>query len=203
MSAGAGDNAAVDQLLDQHRAPLRRLIEARLDPAIAPRVDASDVVQNVLLDASRRISEFLRDNKMPFHLWLRQLAKDRMIDAYRQHHAAECRSVKREERIDRASPSGLSSYALAARLCDPELTPAAALIRQELQQRMQSVLDRLEETDRELLIMRHVEQLSNSDIALTLGITPPAAGMRYLRILRRLREELGPESSALLSGQLE
>src|SRR5271156_2050546 len=83
-----GDAHAADRLLASHREPVRRMIDLRLDPAIAARVDASDVVQEVLLEASRRLDAYLRDPKMPFHLWLRHVAKDRIIDAYRRHRHA-------------------------------------------------------------------------------------------------------------------
>src|SRR5581483_9357196 len=95
--AAAGDPAAVDDLLARHREPLRRAVDLRLDPALARRVDASDIVQAVLVEASRRLREYLRNPTMPFHLWLRHLAKDRVIGAHRFHRQAQRRSLDREQ----------------------------------------------------------------------------------------------------------
>lgn len=190
-----GDARSRDQLLDRHRQALLQLVRHRLDRRISARVDASDVVQDVLLEASRRLSEYLLSPGLPFHLWLRGLARDRMIDVHRRHRTAARRSVDREQR-DRAATGNSSGVDLMARLGDPSLTPAAAAIRRELAERFRAVIDQLEEADREILLMRHVEQLSNSETAQTLGLSAPAAGMRYLRALRRLRELLGPQSSA-------
>src|SRR4030081_2422624 len=86
-----GEAGAIDRLLAQHREPVRRMIDLRLDPAIAARVDASDVVQEVLLEASRRLDKSLREPAMPFHLWLRHIAKDHIIDAHRRHRQAQRR----------------------------------------------------------------------------------------------------------------
>lgn len=194
-SAGGGDSSAVNQLIDRHRPSLRRMVEVRLDRALAGRVDASDVVQDVMLEAARRLNEYLGDAKLPFHLWLRQLAKDRIIDMHRRHRAAQRRSVDREQALAARQYPDRSSLDLAAQLRDPELTPAAATIRKELQQRFVSMLDELAEDEREIILMRHFEQLGNNDVAAALGITPAAAGMRHLRALRRLRSLLGSDKS--------
>src|SRR2546421_10722918 len=95
--AKQGNPRAADQLLARHREPVRRMIDLRLDPAIAARVDASDVVQEVLIEASRRLTDYLRDGTMPFHLWLRHLAQDHLIDAHRRHRQAQKRGVDREQ----------------------------------------------------------------------------------------------------------
>ena len=94
--AKTGDGAAVNELLDRHREALRRLVDLRLDPVIKRRVDASDIVQDVLVEANRRLSQYLVDPAMPFHLWLRHMAKDRLIDAHRRHRQAQRRSLDRE-----------------------------------------------------------------------------------------------------------
>ena len=133
---------------------------------------------------------------MPFHLWLRQLARDRMIDAYRKHRAAQRRSVDRERRLD-VQFSDRSSLNLAAQIQDRELTPAAAMVRRELEQRFLLALDDLNEDDRDMIQMRHQEHLSNSEVAQALGLSAAAAGMRYLRALRKLRDVLGNDHSAV------
>lgn len=190
-NAGQGDGDAVNQLMNRHRDSLRKLVQMRLDRAVAQRVDASDVVQDVLLEASQRLDDYVRDAKMPFHLWLRQLAKDRMIDMYRRHRAAKKRSVDREQPLASPGYADQSSLDLAARLCDAELTPAAANIRRELEQRFLAALEELSDDEREIILMRHYEHLSNSEVAQALELTTAASGMRYLRALRKLRNVLG------------
>ena len=181
----AGESSAVDNLLHRHRAPLRRMIDLRLDPALAGRVDASDVVQEVLLEASRRLNDYLREPAMPFHLWLRHIAQDHMIDAHRKHRVAQRRSLDRERPLGRLA-ADRSSLELAAEFFDQELTPASAAMRNELEQRMQAAVESLDDDDREIILMRHFEQLANQEVAAVLGLTDAAASMRY-PALRRLR----------------
>jgi RNA polymerase sigma-70 factor (ECF subfamily) len=159
------------------------------------RVDASDIVQEVMMEASRRLPEYLKKPVMPFHLWLRQIASDRVIDAHRRHQVAERRAIDREQPIEVAAFLDRSSIELAADLRDHELTPAAAAIRQELERRFHAALEHLDAEDREILIMRYFEALSNQEVARTLGVSEPAAGMRHLRALRRLRALLGETPS--------
>lgn len=188
--AKAGDSEAVDQLLDRHRESLRRMVGMRLDKQIARRVDVSDVVQDVLVEANRRLQSYLANPAMAFHLWIRQIAKDRIIDAHRRHRVSAKRSVDREQPLVAQGNVDHSTMELAGQLCDPELTPAAAATAQELAVHVQSAIELLEERDREILLMRHYEQLSNQDIAQALSLTEPAASMRYLRALKRLRKLL-------------
>lgn len=192
-----GDANAVNDLLERHRGSLRRMVQARLDRAVARRVDASDVVQDVLLEAHGRLSDFIQNGSMPFHLWLRHLAKDRMIDVHRRHRAQR-RTVTREQHIPQSADVS-SAFDLLAQISAQELTPAAASIRKEIEGRFLGALAQLDDIDREILLMRHCEQLGNSEVAQLLGLSQPAAGMRYLRALRRLREVLGIEHS--ISGE--
>jgi RNA polymerase sigma-70 factor (ECF subfamily) len=185
---------AVDRLLARHREPVRRMIDLRLDPAIAARLDASDVVQEVLIEASRRLTDYLRDGTMPFHLWLRHLAQDHLIDAHRRHRQAQKRGVDREQPIVPAAFADRSSIELAAQFLDPELTPASAAMQQELQRRLHAAITQLNDDDRDIILMRHFEQLSNQEVALLLKLTEAASSMRYLRALRRLRALLVPGS---------
>jgi RNA polymerase sigma-70 factor (ECF subfamily) len=187
-----GDAEAVERLLTVHRDPLRRLIGLRLDPALAARVDASDIVQDVLLEAHRRLQDYLKNPAMPFHLWLRHIAKDHIIDAHRRHRQAQRRSLDREQPIVPAVLADHSSYELAGQLIDPELTPASEAIRRELQRRLDAAIVELDEDDREIILLRHREQLSNQDAARALGLSEAAASMRYLRAVRRLRNALLP-----------
>jgi RNA polymerase sigma-70 factor, ECF subfamily len=195
--AKLGDAEAVDDLLDRHRESLRRMVHMRLDQQIKRRIDVSDVVQEVLVEASRRLQDYLNDPRMPFHLWIRQIAKDRIIDAHRRHRVSAKRSVDREQPLVPAGPIDQSTIDLAGQLCDPQLTPAAAATQRELAVHVQAAIEQLDENDREIILMRHYEQLSNQEIATALQLTEPAASMRYLRALKRLRRTLnGDESSA-------
>ncbi len=194
MQAKAGDAVAVNQLLDRHREAVRRMIDLRMDQMVRRRVDASDIVQEVLIEANRRLNEYLKSPAMPFHLWLRHMAQDRLIDAHRRHRGAARRSLDREQPLVAAAVDQ-STYDLAAALKDPELTPAAAATWNELQRRFQEAVDQLDEQDREVILMRHFEYLSNSEVAQALELSEPAAGMRYLRAMRRLRQKLGPSSN--------
>jgi RNA polymerase sigma-70 factor, ECF subfamily len=196
--AKAGDAAAVNQLLDRHREAVRRMIDLRMDRMVRRRVDASDIVQEVLIEANRRLKEYLKDPAMPFHLWLRHMAQDRLIDAHRRHRGAARRSLDREQPLAAAAVDQ-STFDLAAALKDPELTPAAAATWHELQRRFQEAIDQLEEQDREVVLMRHFEYLSNSEVAEALALSEPAAGMRYLRAMRRLREKLEPPTESMPS----
>lgn len=189
-NARGGDAVAVNQLLDRHREALRRMVSLRLDRMVARRVDASDVVQDVLLEANDRLSDYLRDPRMPFHLWLRHLARDRVIEMHRQHRGAQRRSVEREVDAGPVSPDA-SAVDFAARLVDRELTPAAENMRRELHRTFLDALEKLDEDDRDIILMRHVEQLGNGEVATALGLSPAAAGMRHLRALRKLRASLG------------
>ena len=169
------------------------MIGLRLDPAIAARVDASDVVQEVLLEASRRLDAYLREPKMPFQLWLRHIAKDHIIDAHRRHRLAQRRGVDQEQPLAAAGRADASSLELAAQFCDGELTPAAAAMQQELVRRLHAAIAKLDEEEREIILLRHFEQLSNQDVAALHGLSAAGASMRHLRALRRLRELLRPE----------
>ena len=162
----------------------------RLDRALARRVDASDVVQEVMLKASGRLADYLKAPAMPFHLWLRQIAQDHIVDAHRRHRVAGSRSVDREAPM--VAFADRSSLDLAAGLRDPHLTPATEAIRCELGRRFREAIDEL---DREVILLRHFEQLTNAEAARALGLSEPAAGMRHLRALRRLRAILGESPS--------
>lgn len=193
--AKLGDADAVDDLLDRHRESLRRMIHLRLDQQIKRRIDVSDVVQEVLVEASRRLQDYLANPGMPFHLWIRQIAKDRIIDAHRRHRVSAKRSVDREQPLAPTAPIDQSTIDLAGQLCDPQLTPAAAATQRELAVHVQAAIQKLDENDRDIILMRHYEQLSNQEIAAALTLTEPAASMRYLRALKRLRKILDGDDS--------
>ncbi len=190
-----GKPEAVNALLDRHRDALRRMIDLRMDRAVSQRVDASDIVQDVLVEASRRLGQYLADGKMPFHLWLRHMAMDRIIDAHRRHRVARRRSVDREQSLAATGRADRSSIEMFDQLQDRQLTPAAAATQHELVRRFQAAVELLDEPDREVILMRHFEQLSNQEVAQSLDLSGAAASMRYLRAMRRLRELLAKEMS--------
>ena len=186
-----GDDDAANRLLDRHRDAIRNLVAMRLDNKIQGRVDASDIVQDVMIEANRRIDRYLENPGIEFHLWLRQIAKDRIIDAHRRHRATAKRSVDREHRLQGRSVNQ-STINLVQQLRDSDLTPAARATRREMADRMEKALADLSEVDRDIIIMRHYEQLSNDEVSKALDLKPAAASMRYLRALRKLRSHLTP-----------
>jgi len=197
-AAREGNTDAVNQLLDRHRKGVRRLIELRLDRKVQQRVDVSDVVQEVLVEASGRMEKYLDDPAMAFHLWLRQIAWDHIIDTYRRHRVSAKRSMDREQPIaSGASSVDESSVDLAIQLCDPAMTPAAVATQREIATRVERAIEQLDPPDREVILMRHYEHLSNLEIAEVLNLNPPAASMRYLRAVRRLRTLLEQEQPSL------
>jgi len=186
--AKGGDADAINRLMDRHRESLRRMVQLRLDQKIQRRIDVSDVVQDVLVEANRRLQDYLASPVMPYHLWLRQIAQDRIIDAHRRHRGSAKRSVDRERNLAVPAADDHSTIQLAAQLCDDQLTPAAAATQAELAKAVEAAIAKLPDQDCEIIVMRHYEQLSNQEIAQALGLTEPAASMRYLRAIRRLKE---------------
>lgn len=192
LLAGAhgGDEAAVNRLMERHRDALRRMVQLRLDQRIQRRIDVSDIVQDVLVEANRRLQDYLAKPVMPYHLWLRQIAQDRIIDAHRRHRASAKRSVDRERPLAVPAANDRSTMELAAQLAGRELTPAAAATQKELARVVSAAIAELPEQDCEIIVMRHYEQLTNQEIAQALGLTEPAASMRYLRAIRKLKERM-------------
>lgn len=185
-----GDPDAVNALIERHREAVRRFVRMRMDQAIAQRVDASDVVQDVIFEASRRLHDYINNPVMPFHLWLRQLAKDRIIDMHRRHRTAQRRSVDREQAIASLGNDDRSTADLAQLLRDAELTPAVASVRREMEQQFLDAVNQLDDSDREIIMMRHFEHFTSAEAATALDLSAAAASMRYLRAIRRLRKAL-------------
>src|SRR5262245_2077709 len=188
-AAGGGDEAAVQVLLAMHRDKLRKMVDIRLDPRLARRIDASDVVQEALADAGAKLPEYLRHRPLPFLSWLRRLTMERIARVYRQHVRAANRAVGREA-IDPLPLPDESAVQLVDRLIDREANPSQALIREERRQRVAAALQELSPNDREVLILRHLEHLSFTEVAEALDLGLGAVKMRHLRALQRLRELL-------------
>ena len=182
-----GDGDAVNGLLERHRETIKRMIDRRMDLGVQRRVDASDIVQDVMIEANRRLGDYLANPTMPFQLWLRHMARDRLIDAHRRHRVAASRSVDREVPLVVPDSGDQSQADLGGQIADRELTPAAAATWHELERRFAAAVDLLDEGDRQIVLLRHFEHLSTAEAADVLGLSKPAAGMRYLRAMRRLR----------------
>lgn len=184
-SARNGDAAALNLLLARHRGPLRRMVELRMDPQLRRRVDPSDIIQEAKAEALRRLPEYLKRPALPFGLWLRQLTYEQLLMMRRRHVEAQRRAVHRELPLPRKS-----SFELAELLLDGGPTPSEQLAAAELARRVRDALGRLPEGDREILLMRNFEGLSNQEAAQVLSIEPVAASKRYGRALLRLRRIL-------------
>ena len=192
--AGDGDSAAREALLQRHRGRLGRMVALRMDPRLAARVDPSDIVQDSLIKADQRLDDYLRDRPLPFYPWLRQLAWDRLADAHRQHVRAARRSVTREHADPFRLPDN-SAMELAGRLVSSATGPSGTARREELRVRVRQALEHLSERDREVLVLRHLEQLSVKEIAAVLGVSEGAVKTRTLRALQRLRAALGEDNA--------
>jgi RNA polymerase sigma-70 factor (ECF subfamily) len=188
--AGRGDRAAAVALLERYRGRLRRMVALRLDPRLQGRVDASDVIQEGYLDAMSRLDEYARDPRVPFYIWLRFLVGQKVQDEHRRHLGAAGRDVGREVSIYRGAMPGASTGALAARLLGDLTSPSQAAQRAERKVRLQEALNRMDPLDREILVLRHYEQMTNGDAAAALGLDKSAASKRYIRALVRLKEVL-------------
>jgi RNA polymerase sigma-70 factor (ECF subfamily) len=189
--AAAGDDAAREEILARHTGRLRQMIAVRLDRRLAARLDPSDVVQEVLVEAHRKLDEYLRSRPLPFYPWLRRLAWERLIKLH-QHHLRGKRNVAREE-LPGPALSDESVQELANRLLAHGPSPSDLAIRAELRRRVGTALDRLGERDRELLVLRYLEQLSTREIAAVMETTEGAVKTRHVRALERLRRLLGEE----------
>jgi RNA polymerase sigma-70 factor (ECF subfamily) len=188
--AAAGDQESWGVLLDRHRERLRRTVDLRLHPRLQRRIDASDVIQEAFLEASTRLAEYLRNPTMPFFVWLRFLACQRLVTLHRQHLGTKMREVGREVSLYRGSMPEATSSQLAAHLLGHDTRPSEAAVRAELKILLQEALNSMDPLDREVLALRHFEQLTRAESAIVLGIEAPAAGKRYMRALKRLKEIL-------------
>lgn len=177
-------------LFAEYRERLRRVVALRMDPRLQGRIDASDVVQEAYLEASERYGDYLGDPRMPLFLWLRFLTVQRLLILHRHHLGAQARDARREVPLAAGSAPLVTPSGLAEQLLGRNTTPGQAAIRAERQAHLQAALDELEPLDREILALRHFEDLSNAEAAQVLGIQPPAASKRYVRALKRLREIL-------------
>jgi RNA polymerase sigma-70 factor (ECF subfamily) len=199
QQAADGDQESWAALLNRHADRLRRMVAFRLDQRIQGRIDPSDVIQESLLEAWKHLADYLRDPSLPFFLWLRGIAGNKLRELHRHHLGTQMRDAGREVSLYRGTMPETTSAALAAQLLGHMTGPSEAAVRAEVKVRLQEALNSMDPLDREVLALRHFEQLSPAETAQVLGIKEKAAGMRYIRALKRLKEIL----SALPGGPLE
>src|SRR5262249_7214301 len=188
--AAQGDPERFGTELEQYRPRLRRMVALRLNPRLHCRIDPSDVVQETFLEASARLAEYLRAPAMPFFLWLRFLAGQKLVTLHRHHLGRQMRDPGREISLYRGALPEASSAALAAQLLGHDSRPSAAAIRIELKLRLQEALNQMDALDREVLALRHFEHLSRAETAQVLGMRESAVSKRYIRALQRLKDIL-------------
>jgi RNA polymerase sigma-70 factor (ECF subfamily) len=177
-------------LLEQYRPRLRRMVALRLDPRLHGRIDPSDVIQDTYLEASARRAEYLQKPTMPCFLWLRFLAGQKLVTLHRHHLGRQMRDAAREVSLYRGQLPEASSAVLAAQLLGREARPSEAAIRAEMKLRLEEALNSMDPPDREILALRHFEQLSLEESAQVLGLTESGACRRHLRALKRLKDIL-------------
>lgn len=188
--AQAGDQDALVRLFERHRGRLRRLVDLRLDRRLQGRIDPSDVLQEAFLDMAHKLPQFARQRDLPFYLWLRMVTGERLLQVHRQHLATRKRAVDLEVSLYRGSMPSAEPITLARSLFGQLTSPSNGAIRAEIQVRLQEMLNAMSPIDREILVLRHMEELSNDEAARALGLEKTAASNRYVRALKRLREEL-------------
>ncbi len=188
--ARAGDKEARNALFARHRPRLRRMVELRLDRRLLARIDASDVIQEAHVEAIGRLKEYLSAPRYPLFLWLRLIVGERLLKLHRHHLGTRMRDAGLDVSIYRGALPEASSAALAAQLLGKHTSPTQAAVRAERMLRLQEALNTLDAMDREVLSLRHFEELSLAETALSLGIEEPAAAKRYVRALKRLKATL-------------
>lgn len=194
----AGDRQALNDLLARHRGRLRRMVEMRLDWRLHARIDASDVIQDAFLEVATRLEEYLRRPALPIFLWLRLVVGERLTRLHRHHLGVQMRDAGREVSLYREALPAADSAALAAQLLGKNTSPTQAVVRAERMLRLQEALNTLDPMDREVLSLRHFEELTRAETAKVLGIEESAAAKRYIRALKRLKDIL-----AAMPGGLE
>jgi RNA polymerase sigma-70 factor (ECF subfamily) len=196
--AARGDAAGWDALMRRFHDRLCRMVTLRLDPRLQGRFDPSDVLQEMYLDALRRLPEYVREPKLPFFLWIRYLTGHHLGRIHRNHLGRQMRDPGREVSLYQGAIPEASSAALAAQLLGKESRPSELAVRAERMLRLQEALNRMDPIDREVLALRHFEHLTRAETAQVLKLSEAAAAKRYVRAVERLREML-----AMLPGGLE
>jgi RNA polymerase sigma-70 factor (ECF subfamily) len=188
--AGAGDPRALAELFARYRGRLRRMVKLRLDRRLQGRVDPSDVLQEAQLEIFRRAAEYAADPRVPPFLWLRLITGQRLTALHRRHLGAQMRNAGQEIALHQGLIPQATSESLAEMLLGRLTSPTQAAQRAEVRLLLQEALNGMDPLDREVLTLRHFEELSNAEVAQLLGLSKTAASNRYIRALERLREIL-------------
>ena len=188
--AAAGDEEALRTLFAAHRDRLKRMVHLRLSRRLAGRVDDSDVLQEAFIEVARKLPEYAREPKLPLFLWIRHLTGLKLAEVHRRHLGTQLRDADREVTLHRGGLPLADSVSLAAHLLGTLTTPSQAAIKAETRLLVQEALNGMDPIDREVLALKHFEQLSTSEIAEVLGLSKAGAGSRYLRAIKRLRSIL-------------
>ncbi len=185
-----GDQEALAELFSRHRDRLWRMVNFRLDRRLHGRVDADDVLQEAYLDALQRLPHYLQQKRnMSFFVWLRCIVSQTLVDIHRKHLGAKMRAADREVSLHNPL-SNTTSVSMAAQLLGHLTSPSHAAMRHELSRQLEEALEKMNPIDREILALRHFEELTNSEVAEVLGIQQKAASIRYVRAIRRLKDIL-------------
>ncbi len=196
----AGDAAAAGDLFAAHRDRLKRMVRLRLDRRVQGRLDASDVLQDAFLDVQKKAPDFAAKPELPAYLWLRLVVAERLAILHRHHLGTQMRDAAQEVSLCRGGPPAASTHSLANLLLGRLTSPTQAALRTERQLRLQEALNGMDPLDREVLALRHFEELSNNEVAAVLGLTKTAASNRYIRALKRLKEILSALPGANSAG---
>lgn len=181
-----GDTGGLADAFDFHRNRLQRMLMFRMDPRLRGRVDEDDILQEAFMNAEKRLQHYLNQRSMSLFVWIRLITEQTLIDVHRRHLGTKMRSAGREK-----SPGGglrnSSSQTLSQQFLAGLTSPSQAAIREETAHQLHEALEQMSEIDREVLALRHFEELTNSEVAEILEITPKAASIRYVRALTRLK----------------
>jgi RNA polymerase sigma-70 factor (ECF subfamily) len=188
--AAEGDQGAMQLLFSAYRDRLKRMVHLRLNRRLQGRVEDSDVLQEACLEAARRLEEYAREPALPFFLWLRHLTALKLAEVHRRHLGTQLRDADREVTLHRGGLPLADSASLAAQLLGTLTSPSQAAVKAETRLIVQEALNAMDPIDREVLALKHFEQLTTSEIAQVLGLSKAGAGSRYLRAIKRLRAVL-------------
>ncbi len=188
--AAGGDTDALWTLFSAHSDRLKRMLRLRLNRHLQGRIDSSDILQETYLEVARKLEAYLHNPEVPFFLWLRQLTGMKLAEVHRRHLDAQKRDAGRDVSIYRGALPAANSVSLAAQLLGQLTTPSEAAVKAERRLKLQEVLDAMDLVDREIIALRHFEQLTTEEAAVVLGLSKSGAGSRYIRALKRLKQTL-------------
>ena len=188
--ASDGDQAALDQLFSQHHDRLQRMIRLRLDRRIQGRLDSADILQEAYIDVFRNLPRYVESPSTSFFIWLRNIVGLKLAEIHRRHLGTDKRDASRDVSIYRGALPTVNSGSLAAQLLGQLTSPSQTAMKTEMRLRLQEVLDCMDDIDREVIALRHFEQLDSQEVADVLEMSKSGASSRYIRAMQRLKEEL-------------